>query len=366
MKVRWVIPSLLKLQATAVDWDHERVRLNYEGPVLDAGLDAGNHYFRWLLHPSLGLPRQPFMLWRLRTTPQGDPSPQELANRPDWTPIEAVGLPVDDTWADTGYDLSPQGRMGNTMPPRDAALDRLRRGAPRIGWTSQTSDGLTLPAWQPPDLPALVEETCRSRLMAGIHAMLRDVPLALAHASYLDREQDHPARQYPRLLHTDASALPGRNDPAASKWHPLGVLLVGAGSDSWASLTTGFGTAVEAEEGDLYMVTAAHQLTVGNAVFNIELADVVRVSDRLQPPEPPTPVTVTAQGFERPMRLDDVGRQTVEVSLATAAESSLRPPATRCRVSSQLRRRPPRPRRPAARHPAHRARRWRLAAVRPQ
>lgn len=315
MSERWVINWLFKVQAARIDWNQEKERLHYEGPELPVNQDFAPLQFRWLLHPGLGLARQPFILWRHRH-PGGNPTPQELANLPGWEPLELIGLPVDGSWGDTGYDLSAQGSLDDLMPPVEAAMRRLQLGAPRIGWTRLTLNGFSLPDWQPSDLEAFLAETVRSRLMRGIHAMLRDRPDGRDHAEYVDKEEDaaHPGRLRPRLLLNGAVALDGQDAPARSEWHPLGLLLVGAGSDPLVSLALGFGTARRGEPDDLYMVSVRHQLRAGHLVQEFELADVVTPNGQLQAPDPPGNLSARIVGHNRPQVMDGPALETVGVT----------------------------------------------------
>lgn len=315
MSERWVMKRMFKMQAVLIDWNDEVGRLGYEGPFLETGMDAGVLQFRWLLHPALGLPRQPFVLWRNRH-PGGNPTVHELANLPDWEPIEIVGLPVDASWADSGYDLNQQGPPDNPLRPDEAAMRRLQLGAPRIGWTRLTLNGLPLPDWQPADLEAILRDTMESRLLSGIHAMLREQPNGRDHAAYVEREEDagNHARLNPQLLLKQGPAAAGANEPARSEWRPLGLLLLSVGTDPLAALTLGFGTALNAEPDDLYMVSVRHEIQVGNVMTAFELADVVAVDRMLQAPDRPRGMAARLIGHNRPQVIDGPALETIGVS----------------------------------------------------
>jgi hypothetical protein len=298
MTGRWVIPSLLNLQAAIVNWHDEAGRLEIQDPMLDTGFDPAPVQLRWLLSPAVGLPLQPFTIWRT-PHPGGNPTTQELANLPDWEPIEIVGLPVDDSWGDTGYWLDEQGPVSQGLPSIDAALRRLQMGAPRYGWAPLGQGIANLPPWESPDLDHYLWSLVEGRLMRGLRAMLIERPDPLTHASYVDREHEpaHLAHWKPRLLGTQPGAVPALNEPANAEWHPLGLLAVGAGTDPLASLALGFGTAVFGQRlaakptdvagFDIFMVSVRHQLDLFGQTQEFELADVVLPHGHPQAPDAP-------------------------------------------------------------------------------
>ena len=65
-----------------------------------------------------------------------------------WEPLELVGLPVDQPLAGFEYDTSDQGPLDRLMPPVDAAIHRLVRGGPPLGWAPVTEAGRAAPPWQ--------------------------------------------------------------------------------------------------------------------------------------------------------------------------------------------------------------------------
>lgn len=317
MSTRWVLPHLFKVQSARIHWSDEYTRLRYEGAVLQTGMDEAPLQFRWLLHPVLGFPRQPFILWRNRH-PGGNLSTQELANIPGWQPLEVIGLPVDNSWYDTGYDLNDQGPIQNPLPPIQAALQRLQLGAPRIGWTRLNVNNFTLPDWEPSNLEAYLEDLLKTRLMRGIQAMLRDLPNGREHEKYvvIEKDESNPGRVNPRLLLHQSRTVAGINQPARSEWHPLGLLLVGAGTDPLAALALGFGTARsnDGETDDLFMVSVRHRMQVEDQEYEFELADVVTVNQQLPVPESPTGLSARIIGHNRPQVLDGPALETVGVS----------------------------------------------------
>lgn len=334
MSVRfWIVEQLFKVLAALVDWDAHGEQLGYEGRVQPAGEDAGRLQLRWLAHPLLGLPREPFIVWRNRN-PHEPMTKQQLADMGGWQMVERVGLPVDASWGDTDYALGEQGPVGAPRSPRDAARSRLARGAPRIGWAplaAQLPDGShALPPWEPVDLDAYLDDLRSGRLLAGVHAMLRDHPNGREHAAYRDREDDPatlPLR--PRLLLGGASAVPGGDDASAT-WPPLGMTLLAAGTDALASLALGFGTALHqhGERDDLYLVSMPYRVELPDGgSLDLQLADVVGFEDELRPPDRPRDLAARRVGRTRPQitdgpALDSVGvswRRTLNPQFALAA-----------------------------------------------
>ena len=322
MSVRfWVLEQLFKVLAAIIDWEREKEELGYDGPEQDASERAGPLQLRWLMHPSLGLPRLPFGIWRNRA-PRSGMSKQELADLPGWDLVETVGLPVDQTWDDTDYYLDEQGLAGDERSAQDAALQRLHRGAPRIGWprlSAMLGDGQQhfLPDWEPVDLDAYLRDLLQGRLLAGVHSMLRDRPDRSEHAAYTDSETDPGSMPLtPHLLLTGVEALRGRTDAATSAWHPLGLLLLAAGGDPLASLAFGFGTAIpqRGEPDDIYMVSMPYQLENQGGTFEFHLADVITFDDDLRPPERPRNVSARLVGHTRPQVVDGPALDSVGVS----------------------------------------------------
>ena len=289
MSDRWVVPGLFKVLAAGVNWSAEQHRLDYEGPILDTDVDPGYLQLRWLLHPLLGLPREAFMVWH-SPLPAIMRTPQQLADELDWEPLESVGLPVDDAWADTGYALDEQGPLDAPLPPADAALQRLKRGAPRLGWPPLriAMQTLNIPVWEPPNLDAYWDLTRTNRLTRGLQTMLRALPNPHDHAGFSVQASAAMGEAFlkPHQWGGPVDAM-AADQPAQSEWHPLGLLALAVSADPLASLLYGFGTALNAEPDDLYMVTVRHHLTIGGQEFDFELADVVRPNPQSKPPDPP-------------------------------------------------------------------------------
>ena len=313
----WVLQRLFKAIIAVIDWADYAGLIGYQGPQQPANMDPAPLQLRWLLHPALGLPLSPFTVWH-NVHPGGSPTPQELADLPNWEPIEQVGLPVDASWRDTGYGLSDQGPVGAPLlSPVDAAHQRLQLGAPRIGWPGVTVNGTALPDWAPPDLDAYLVDVLRGALLGGIQQMLTDRPDPSQHADYLLNAGDGngSGSLNPHLL-GDASVVGAPDQPASAAWHPLGLLLLAAGTDPLASLCLGFGTATRRYEfeGDIYMVSVRHKLRIGPEVLELQLADVVVPGEQPAPPVPPQAVAAALLGHTRAQTTDGPAIDTAQVS----------------------------------------------------
>lgn len=155
----------------------------------------------------------------------------DVVNAPDWEPVERVGLPCDDPWSATDYDSSPQGLVHDLMPPRDAAVTRLRRGAPPFGWAPLTSAGRIAPPWQSADPDLLVKEV-QTELLPELEPMYA--------ASVREWSQ--------RFLEDTRSVAGPTQDGRTSSLgttatiRPFSLLTLPAETDPLLNLATGFGT----------------------------------------------------------------------------------------------------------------------------
>ena len=151
----------------------------------------------------------------------------DIVNAPDWEPIEYVGLPVPkDGIPGTDYDGYEQGLVAATMPARDAALDRISRGAPPVGWAATLPSGVAAPTWKAPDPAAFVDRLAAELLgrIAGLYA------------------PGLPENEQARVTNpTSVAGPPGR--PASIDAAPWPLLSIPVVSDPFANLALGFGTA---------------------------------------------------------------------------------------------------------------------------
>jgi hypothetical protein len=185
------------------------------------------------------------------------------ANLPDWQPLEIVGLPVGDDAGSAGpYPAGPQGMASPTLSPTAAAIDRLRRAAPRLGWPAPaTGSG---PVWAAPD-PTVLVKTYQSTLVADLITMLTGAPDPTSHAAYrissdlADPQDQRNPETTTNTLGTSTASVP-----------PLGLLSLACHGDPYAAISLGFATAYPTPQPVLthvvpptdFMVSVPHTFTL--------------------------------------------------------------------------------------------------------
>ena len=91
------------------------------------------------------------------TAVRGIPA-DDLSELAGWEKLEIVGLPVrKPAWNGVGGHADDQGLVWALTTPQDAALQRLARGAPPIGWGPMLEAGRPAPAWISPDFLELIK-----------------------------------------------------------------------------------------------------------------------------------------------------------------------------------------------------------------
>jgi hypothetical protein len=236
---------------------------------------------------------------------------QAVVNDPHWEPLEIVGLPADDPWHGTAYRAGQQGLVSAPVDPATAALQRLERGGPPIGWHLLTETGRLAPPWMPPDFGALLHEV-RDELLPRVERIFRPglVPPHQRHVV------DSPHVDSPH------SAVGTSSLKATAKLPPLGLLTLPAASEPFLALATGFGTAYHVgreQEGARvprdadFLVTAEYDETpLGGGPATV----AAYVPTPLAHGEMTPPATLTAErdGLVAPGMRDAPWRETVRVS----------------------------------------------------
>lgn len=227
-----------------------------------------------------------------------------------WTPFERVGLPVDDPWPDTSYDTGPQGLFDDPVDPVEAALRRLQRGGPPIGWFPVTSSGRSAPAWTPPDYGMLVKEI-RAETLPRIERIFRPaLPPFEQHLVLDETPVDGPT-----------GAGGGSPLPATAKLPPLSLLALPAAADPFLALALGFGTSYSEEPrfdlpaigGDDLMVTADYPDTPART-GPVTMAAYLPSAPQHLATRTPTTVTALRDGLVAPEAPEKPWRETVRIT----------------------------------------------------
>ncbi|HEY3438652.1 MAG TPA: hypothetical protein VGK35_13270, partial [Actinotalea sp.] len=157
---------------------------------------------------------------------------QDVLDDPGWKEMERVGLPVDDPWPGTGYDTSQQGLVTAPTDPVSAALERLKRGGPPVGWAPVTGSGRLAPSWRAPDYPTLLKEI-QQDLLPRIERLYRPGRAPADQATMADSPTVDPPS-----VGSKKSSL-----ATTATLAPLSLLALPSSADPFLALATGFGTA---------------------------------------------------------------------------------------------------------------------------
>ncbi|HEY9408104.1 MAG TPA: hypothetical protein VIP77_00865 [Jiangellaceae bacterium] len=227
-----------------------------------------------------------------------------------WKPFERVGLPVDDPWPGTSYDTGAQGLFDDPVDPVEAAMRRLRRGGPPLGWFPVTGTGRSAPAWSPPDHGILLKEV-RNETLPRIERIYRPALPPFEQHLVVDTSV------------VDGPTGPGGGSslPATATLPPLSLLTLPASADPFLALALGFGTAyleesrfdLPATGGDDLMVTAEYS-DLPDRAGPATMAAYVPSSPRHTSTRTPTNVTAVRDGLVAPAVVDGPWRETVRVS----------------------------------------------------
>lgn len=248
---------------------------------------------------------------------RGLPS-DDLSQAAGWEKLELVGLPVPKPeWNGINHHAADQGMITALTTPKDAARQRLERGAPPVGWGALLQTGFPAPIWTSPNFLQLIEEVNDSPLAA-----LKGVLAAFPPNQQAGQQVQVPMPP-PENSSGQSMSVPG----GTSQISPLGVTLMGAGSDPHLSLTLGFGTAYPvvpshtlaavALPGQLdfdYMVTARWEKGLDGNSPAVEYAAPVPTPQLAVAPPAPANLVSELMGHLRPLQGDQDWRCTVRVS----------------------------------------------------
>jgi len=161
-----------------------------------------------------------------------------MANGAGWQRIEIVGLPLTPAQLNaTYYNGAQQGPIGAPTDPVGAAVGRLERWGPVLGWPPLAG----LDPWVPPDARPLVDEMQGDLVPDLLQVMAGHPPPAVG--AQVGAEIVHKLDRLGQVIGTSRALNTGRaSDRAQITVRPLQALTTSVATDTWASLALGFGT----------------------------------------------------------------------------------------------------------------------------
>jgi hypothetical protein len=236
------------------------------------------------------------------------------ANLPGWTPVELVGLPVQQTqWSGIGKHGEPQGMLTAITDAQTAAVQRLTRGAPPFGWGPLIAAGVPAPAWVAPSFGPLVAEV-NGNLLNYLHDIARNFP---------PNQQAGQTVTVPLPPPKNSMGQSTNKPGTTTQLSPLPMTYMAGGTDPFLSLVLGFGTAYPfspavtgAGGGSFadFMITAHWDKGFDGVSPPVDLAAIVPVTGTVLPPPTPANVATDVLGMLRPLVSDGNWRSAVRVS----------------------------------------------------
>jgi hypothetical protein len=240
-----------------------------------------------------------------------------LAQMADWTLIEVVGLPVTKVaWNGIGMHGDPQGLVGAFVDAPTAAIDRLKRGAPPIGWAPTIVSSIAAPLWSAPDFGSLVGEV-NGVVLNRLRNIIAGFPPNQQMAQKIVQPIPPPQNSSGETMTVDSSS---------AQVSPLAMMMMGANADPFLSLVLGFGTAYpftsEAATVGLmvslpkfdYMITAHWEKGLDGNSDPIDFAAIIPAPSLALPPIPPANLMTTPLGQLRPLVSDGNWRSSTRIS----------------------------------------------------
>jgi len=242
----------------------------------------------------------------------------DLSELAGWEKLEIVGLPVPrPLWNGVGNHATDQGLVAALTTPQDAAIDRLKRGAPPIGWGPMLDAALPAPAWISPDFVDLIK-TLNNELLD----FLRPIVAAFPPNQQIAQQRDVPLPPPENSTGQQMSVAGG-----TSKASPLGLTLIGAGTDPHLALALGFGTAYQVIPSPVtgtavlpnalsydYMVTAVWEKGLDGQSAAVEYAALVPTPQSAIAPPAPANLVSETMGHLRPLASDGDWRCSLRIS----------------------------------------------------
>ncbi len=268
----------------------------------------------------------------------------DLSAYAGWNKLEYVGLPVPwPSWQGVQNYGMEQGLVSALTSPEKAAMERVLRGAPEIGWQPYLPTGETVPAWTPPDIEKLVKEDAQRESVDYLRNIIASYP---------------PDQQYavkvpvnmPPLENSTGQQMP--DSQSTSYVSPLASTLMAGSVDPWLSLALGFGTAypiggirdqvythaMAGSDGMNYdfMVTARWERGLDGRSEPYEMAAIVPKPS--QAIAPPVPVNLKSEvmGNLRPVASDQNWRCSIHTSWDRPVNLELIRPRTYAFMRSRI------------------------------
>lgn len=237
-----------------------------------------------------------------------------LSQAKDWTLLELVGLPVElADWQGIGKHGTPQGLIGALVDAKTAAVQRLTRGAPPLGWGSLLSPTIPAPPWVAPDFDLLIKEINIS-LLEHLREIVKD---------FAPDQQVQQQIVVTLPPPTNSSGQQMNVDNSQSTISPLAMTLMAAGSDPFLILALGFGTAYplgktaeyasNARSEFDYMIVAHWEKGLDGKSDPIDYAAIVPAPEFAIPPPSPANMIAVTLGSLRPHLPDGNWRSSVRV-----------------------------------------------------
>jgi hypothetical protein len=236
-----------------------------------------------------------------------------LSQAAGWRLLEVVGLPVRQAdWAGIGKHGSPQGMVGAFVDAPTAAVQRLTRGAPPIGWGPLLATGVPAPPWTAPGFPALVTEVNQELL-----TLLRNIV-----ASFPPNQQAAQTLTLPVPPPQNSSGDTMTAHSSDAQVAPLAMTFMGASSDPFLSLVLGFGTAYSGTGDHVggpmsrvdFMITAHWEKGLDGASAPADFAAIIPLPGPAPAPPPPANMMTELLALLRPLASDGNWRASSRIS----------------------------------------------------
>lgn len=256
----------------------------------------------------------------------------QLTVQAGWQKLEYVGLPFPlPEWNGIWKYDSKQGMVTALTEPQTAALQRLERGAPQVGWQPNLPSGELVPPWLPPDTFKLVTQEIRTAVINRLKLILPNTP---------------PNQQYDKKI--TVTIPPPENssgqkmpvDDTTTQISPVAGTLMPASVDPWLALSLGYGTAYPVTFNSAtiavipnaldydYMITARWEKGLDGNSAPYEMAALVPAPTQAIAPPAPANLYTEMMGHIRPPATDADWRCSVKASWDRPADLELIRPRT--------------------------------------